>query len=65
MVRRVWPIPISENRTLFDISDRQLVHISKVVDELVERVDDLESRLKEATDELAEIDRKNRLGWSS
>jgi hypothetical protein len=43
---------IAENRKLFDISDRQLVNDSKTVDHLVERVDQLESDLKE-------------MGWTS
>jgi hypothetical protein len=56
---------ISENRKLFDISDRHLVHVSSLVDQLVERIDDLESRLKEVKDELAEMERKRQMGWSS
>jgi CRISPR/Cas system-associated protein Cas5 (RAMP superfamily) len=56
---------ISENRKLFDISDRQLVHVSGLVDQLVERIDDLESSLKEVKDELAEMERIKRMGWSS
>jgi hypothetical protein len=61
----VAAIRISENRKLFDISDRQLVHVSGLVDQLVERIDELESSLKEVKDELAEMERKKRMGWSS
>jgi hypothetical protein len=53
---------IAENRKLFDINDRQLVEVSKTVDQLVERVDQLESDLKETKDELAEMERTKRVG---
>ena len=55
---------VAENRKLFDISDRQLVYVSGVVDKLVECIDQLEADHKEAKDELAEMDRKKRMGWT-
>lgn len=56
---------ISQNRKLFDISDRQLVHVSGLVDQLVERIDDLELSLKEVKNELAEMAREKRMDSSS
>lgn len=55
---------IAENRKLFDIADGELVRVSGLVDQLIERIEDLESSLKETRQEIAEMEGQKRMGWS-
>jgi hypothetical protein len=57
-------VKVADNRGLFDIADRELVRVSALANSLEEKVQDLESKLEEVKSDLAEMERKRRMGWS-